>query len=183
MNLNAYLAPGVLALALAACATPSPPLVNALPLPARDTLFEPDRVQPGRLAYAPDRSTFAPVLTERFAYPTQIQANNAYRRLLGDEPVSAQRQTSIWLFGCKPGALDAQTARINRYRGPVVHCATDVLSADGRRLSRETVNFYHYRSVWNMQPVDPPRLPVPWRVRERSPQDPWHWVPGRDRYE
>lgn len=183
MNMSAYLAPGLLALALAACAAPSPQLAEALPPPMHDTLYEPERVQPGRLAYAPDRSTFAPVLTERFAFPTQAQANNAYRRLLGDDPISAPRPTSIWLFGCEPGALDAQSARVSRYPGPVVHCATDFLDAGGRRLRRETANFYHYRSVWNMQPVDPPRTLVPWRGREGSPQDPWRWVPGRDRYE
>lgn len=183
MNITAYLAPGLLALALAACAAPTSPVVEALPLPSRDTLYEPDRVQPGRLEYASDRSTFAPILTERFAYPTQAQANDAYRRLLGDDPIPPLRATSVWLFGCKPGALDAQTARVSRYRGPVVHCATDFLDAGGRRLRREATNFYHYRSVWNMQPVDPPRTLVPWRGRERSPKDAWRWVPGRDRYE
>lgn len=183
MNITAYLVAVLLALPLAACSAPSPPVAPALPPPLRDTLYEPDRVQPGRLEYAPDRTTFAPILTERFAYPTQAQANDAYRRLLGGDAILQSRATSIWLFGCRPGALDPQTARVTRYQGPVVHCATDFLDAGGSRIRRETANFYHYRSVWNMQPVKPPRTLVSWRARERSPQDPWRWVPGRDRFE
>ncbi|MFD2029333.1 hypothetical protein ACFSKM_01450 [Ancylobacter dichloromethanicus] len=135
MNVAAYLAPGLLALALAACAAPTSPVVEALPPPSRDTLYEPDRVQPGRLEYAPDRTTFAPILTERFVYPTQAQANDAYRRLLGDDTIAPSRATSVWLFGCRPGALDAQTARVSRYRGPVVHCATDFSRCRGADAS------------------------------------------------
>lgn len=183
MNRAAPLAPVLLALALAACAAPSSPGVQALPRPMRDTLYEPDRVQPGRFEYAADRNTFAPVLTERFTYPTQAQANDAYRRSLGDDAILPSTPSSLWLFGCKPGALDAQTARITRYPGPVVHCATDLLDTGGRRLRRETANFYYYRAVWNMQAVSPPRTLVSWQRREPSPQDAWRWVPGRDRYE
>ena len=86
-------------------------------------------------------------------------------------------------FGCKPGALDGQTARVSRYHGPVVHCATDFLDVEGRKVRRETANFYYYAAVWDMQAVYPPRTAVPWRNRERSPADFWWWVPGRDRYE
>ncbi|QND62321.1 hypothetical protein [Mesorhizobium huakuii] len=184
MSPSAFL-PFWIALVLAGCAQPvATPVVDATLLPATEPLYRPEWIQPGRLEYAPDRSTFAPVLTERFAYPTQPQANDAYRRLVVLTP-SASRPypASIWLFGCKPGALDAQTARVTRYRGPVVHCATDFLDPSGRRVSRETVNFYYYRSAWNMQPVYPPVTAVPWRTGEHSPKDRWWWVPGRSRYE
>jgi hypothetical protein len=166
------------------CAPPGRPLpVDVASIPATDPLYRPERVNPGRLEYAPDRSTFAPLLTERFAYPTQPEANDAYRRLLANTPPDRPNPSSLWLFGCKPGALDAQTARVTRYRGPVVHCATDFLGATGRRVGRQTVNLYYDRSAWTMQPVAPPRAVVPWLGRESSPKDRWWWVPGRDRYE
>lgn len=57
------------------------PLSTIAP-PIPEPLYSPEQVKPGRLEYAPDRSTFAPVLTERFPYPTQPEANAAYRRLL-----------------------------------------------------------------------------------------------------
>ncbi|KIZ46704.1 MULTISPECIES: hypothetical protein [Nitrobacteraceae] len=171
-----------LLIVLAGCAAPAASVADLGP-PAPEALFSPERVKPGRLEYAPDRSTFAPLLTERFPYPTQPEANAAYRRLIAAAPSDRSYASSIWLFGCKPGALDEQTARVTRYRGPVVHCATDFLDASGRRLRRETANFYYYGAIWNMQPVYPPRVAAPWRNRERSPQDVWWWVPGRPRYE
>jgi hypothetical protein len=171
-----------LLIALAGCAAPLVPVVELGP-PALEPLYSPAQVKPGRLEYAPDRSTFAPVLTERFPYPTQPEANAAYHRLLAAAPADRAYPTSVWLFGCKPGALDEQTARVTRYRGPVVHCATDFLDGSGRRSRRETANFYYYGAVWNMQPVYPPHSAVPWRNRERSPKDFWWWVLGRPRYE
>jgi hypothetical protein len=168
--------------ALAGCAARDEALV--LPPPAGpDALYAPERVIPGRLEYAPDRSTFAPILTERFVYPTQPEANTAYLRLIAAAPPGPTYPSSIWLFGCKPGALDAQTARVTRYRGPVVHCATDFLGRDGRRVRRETANFYYHNRLWSMQPVYPPKSSVAWRNRERSPKDFWWWIPGRPRYE
>jgi hypothetical protein len=171
-----------LALALGACASKPLPVADSGP-PLREPMYVPSQVKPGRLEYAPDRSTFAPVLTERFPYPTQLEANSAYRRLLATAPTGSGYPASLWLFGCKPGALDAHTARVTRYHRPVVHCATDFLGADGRRVRRETANFYYYAGVWNMQAVYPPRSAVAWRDRERSPKDFWWWLPGRDRYE
>lgn len=171
-----------LGLVMASCAAPPFRLPAYAPPQGPDALYEPSRVEPGRLEYAPDRSTFAPVLTERFPYPTQPQANDAYRRYLAAAPVRA-RQGSLWLFGCKPGALDSQTARVSRYRGPVVHCAADVLDASGRRVARETLNFYYADRTWNMAVADPPHTPVPWLGGESSPKDMWWWVPGRERYE
>lgn len=171
-----------LTLALCACAPKPWPVVDVGP-PLHDPMYVPEQVKPGRLEYAPDRSTFAPVVTERFPYPTQPEANAAYRRLLATAPADRTYPASIWLFGCKPGALDEQTARVTRYRAPVVHCATDFLDSAGRRTRRETANFYYYGAVWNMQPVYPPHTAVLWRNRERSPKDFWWWVPGRSRYE
>ena len=169
-------------LVLVGCSFPPPSIVTIAQPPATDALYWPRGVEPGRLEYAPDRSTFAPVLTERFPYPTQPEANDAYGRLLAGAPPDL-RATSVRLFGCKPGALDAQTARVTRYRGPVVHCATDFLDSLGRNLGRQTVNFFYDRAAWSMQPVNPPRSLAPWLNSERSPKDRWWWVPGRDRYE
>ena len=168
--------------AVAGCAAaPSTRPVYAPPS-GLDALDEPTRVEPGRLEYAPDRSTFAPVLTERVPYPTQPQATDAYRRYLAATRARAP-QGSLWLFGCKPGSLDSQTARIARYRGPVVHCATDFLDPVGRRVARETVNFYYADRTWNMAVAGPPLTSVPWHRGESSTKDTWWWVPGRDRYE
>lgn len=181
MTRSVLLLPAVLG--LAACVSTAVPSVALVDVPTREPLYTPDRVVPGRLAYAPDRTTFAPILTERVPYPTQAEANDAYRRLLVSLPAVPRAAASVWLFGCKPGALDGQTARVTRVRGPVVHCATDFLDASGRHADRETVNFGYDGAVWVMQPVDPPRSPVPWQDPEDSPHDPWSWVPGRDRYE
>jgi hypothetical protein len=167
---------------LAGCASSPPPRIDPASLPSKDPLYEPERVMPGRLEYAPDRATFAPVLTEKFSYPTQTEANDAYRRLLAST-LQVGVGDSVWLFGCKPGALDAQTARVAHYRGPFVHCAADFLDASGRRLARVTVNFAYHDAVWNMEPVYSPLSPVPWRSHEASPHDRWWWVPWRDRYE
>src|SRR5262249_5836486 len=101
---------------LAGCAAPAVPDVPAGP----DPILVPNQVRPGQLEYAPDRSTFAPILTEGFAYPTQAEANAAYHRLLAAEPSNRPYPSSIWLFGCKPGALDQETARLTRYPAPVV---------------------------------------------------------------
>jgi hypothetical protein len=59
-------------LALAGCAAPAQPVaITESSIPAADPLYLPDRVIPGRLEYAPDGTIFAPVLTERFPYPTE----------------------------------------------------------------------------------------------------------------
>ena len=175
----------VLAATVAGCAatTPEPPEpVAVTSIAGAEALHTPERVVPGRLEYAPDGSTFAPILTERCPYPTQSDANAAHRRLIGASAAGRPYPPAVRLFGCKPGALDAETARVTRYRGPVVHCATDFLDGDGRAVRREAVNFYYHLSHWTMLPVDPPRASVAWRDREGSPRDLWWWVPGRSRY-
>ena len=86
-------------LVLSACATPQPWPVTDYGPPAREPMYTPAVVKPGRLEYAPDRSTFAPILTERFPYPTQPQANAAYRRLLAGSTTDGGLPASVWLFG------------------------------------------------------------------------------------
>mgnify|MGYP001055043702 CR=1 FL=1 len=173
--------------ALSGCAAREPaPLPVAAPAAdqaAQEPLYTPDRLIPGRLPYAPDRAEFAPVLTERHHYPTLPQANAAYRRLVAAGSADRISPTAITLFGCKPGALDEQTARIRRYRGPIVHCATDFLDAGGLRIARQTANFYYHRDRWTMQPLQPPRTPVAWHNRDASLRDLWWWLPGRSRYQ
>lgn len=171
-----------LMMALSCCAARTPAVIESMPA-LYDPLYKPDEVRPGRLEYAPDRSTFAPILTERFPYPTQSEANSAYRRLLEAARPNPHYPASVWLFGCGPGALDGPTARIRHYGGPIVHCATDFLDAAGNRPRRETVNFSYYARAWHMRPVYPPRTTVPWRSHEHSPKDVWRWLPGRGRYE
>lgn len=172
----------VLAAALGGCVAPPPVILTAEAPPVIDALFEPGRIEAGRLVYAPDRTTFAPVLTARVPYPTQVQANDAYRRFLGHAPPDLLA-TSLRLFACKPGLLDGQTARVVAVSGARVHCATDFLGLDGRPLGRLTVNFAYVDRAWTFAPVNPPRSRAPWIGRERSPRDPWWWWPGRDRYE
>lgn len=176
----------VLAFLLSACSQPPQIVVLENRLPTMDSLYRADPVLPGRLGYAPDRETFAPVLTKPFAYPTQRQAEHAWLRAnvsRVDVVKPENRAPSIRLFGCKPGALDSLTGRITRYRGPVVHCAADFGWAPGQPLRRETVNFYHHGGVWRLLSTDPPRAPVAWLNREKSERDPWRLLPWRERYE
>lgn len=171
-----------LIMALSCCSARTPTALESAPA-LYDPLYRPDAVRPGHLEYAPDRSTFAPILTQRFPYPTQSEANAAYRRLLQAARPNPRYPASLRLFGCGPGALDGQTARIRQYDRPVVHCATDFFDAAGDRLRRETANFSYYAGAWHMRPVYPPRTTVPWRSHEHSPKDFWRWLPGRGRYE
>jgi len=174
------------AMALSGCSTSAPepvPSIATTSAPGRRALQTPARAVAQRRKYAPDGLTCAPILTERFPYPTQADANAAYLRLINAAGPGRSYPSAVRLFGCKPGALDAQIARVTRHRGPVVHCATDLLDGDGRQLRRETVNFYYHGHRWTMQQVHPPRAPVAWHNREHSPRDFWWWVPGRSRYQ
>ena len=184
MTSPARLAALAAGLVVAACA-PSPAVRApvSITLPATEPVYAPDQVRSGQLSYAPDGSTFAPILTERFAFPTQRQANDAYGRLVAERTFPSPLAASVRLFGCKPGAFDPRATRILRYRSPIVHCATDFLDGAGRALGRVTANFRYDGSLWRMDPVYPRREPVPWLDRERSPRDLWGWIPGRDRYE
>jgi hypothetical protein len=158
--------------------------------PARDALYTPDQVRAGRLEYAPDRSSFAPVLTERAAYPTQPQAQNAFLRSqwsavrfpgVTKGPVQSVRFTgpgypaaAVRLFACRPGVLDGQTGRMVRYRGPVVLCATEFLDEGGTRLWRAPINFYFHNQAWRMHDPKPPAAPAPWLNPEPSPARSWN---------
>ena len=191
-----------LCLALAGCAAPvAPETIEKIP-PRNDIHFTPGAPIPGRLEYAPDRDTFAPILTERVAYPTQGEAHNAFARattrpglyvITLEETVSGERVAAggadptapagVRLFACAPGALDDQTGRVERYRGPVVHCATDFIASDGQRLFRATVNYVYAGHAWTMTVTHPPLTRAGWLAREPSPHDAWWWVTGRGRYE
>jgi hypothetical protein len=160
--------------------------------PARDPLFAPRQVIPGRLEYAQQRDAFAPLLTERRVYPTQTQANYAYRRLsgaggriAGDLPVSASSNIAaagpstirIRLFACRSGVLNDATGRIEVSRGNQAHCATDFLYAEERKRFRRTVNFSNGRGAWRMAETAPPMTPAPWINPEPSPNDFFSWAP------
>jgi hypothetical protein len=165
-------------------------LATPIAAPAREPLYMPDQVRAGRLEYAPDRSTFAPVLTERVAYPTQPQAQNAFLRSQWSAvrfssvvkgPVlpatfagPSYPAASVRLFACRLGALDGQTGRIVRYRGPVVLCATEFLDEGGTRLWRAPINFYFYNQAWRMHDPNPPAAPAPWLNPEPSPARSWN---------
>jgi hypothetical protein len=187
------------AVMLAGCAVqpdvPTSLATQIITAPARDALYTPDQVRAGHFAYAPDRSTFAPVLTERVAYPTQPQAQNAFLRSQWPtvrfshsakgpvKPIAfagpSYPATSIRLFACRPGALDGQTGRMVRYRGPVVLCAIDFLDEGGQRLWRAPVNFYFNQHAWRMHEPDPPTAPVPWLTPEPSPARSWNPLGSR----
>jgi len=176
---------------LSGCETP-PPAALVAPPPARDRLYTPAEITPGRLQYAREPDAFAPVLTDRVPYPTQEQANNAFARenmatydptkgpyvIRASDPLPTERRAlSLRLFACKPGALNSVTGRIIEPSGRAVHCATDFLDGQGRRLSRETVNFFYSEGVWRMLETNAPTMPAAWINPERSPSDPFFWFP------
>ena len=176
---------------LSGCETP-PPAALVAPPPARDRLYTPAEITPGRLQYAREPDAFAPVLTDRVAYPTQEQANSAFARdnmassyptkgpyvIRASDPLPTERRaTSLRLFACKPGALNSVTGRIVEGQSQAVHCATDFLDGQGRRLSRETVNFYYSEGAWRMLETNAPTMPAAWINPERSPSDPFSWFP------
>jgi hypothetical protein len=176
---------------LSGCETP-PPAALVAPPPVRDRLYTPAEITPGRLQYAREPDAFAPVLTDRVAYPTQEQANSAFARenmasfyptagpyvIRASDPLPTQRRAaSLRLFACKPGVLNSVTGRIVEPRGKAVHCATDFLDGQGRRLSRETVNFCYAGGAWQMLETNAPTTPAAWINPERSPSDPFSWFP------
>ena len=177
---------------LSGCQTPSPVALVAPPPPARDGLYTPAEIAPGRLQYAREPDAFAPVRTNRVAYPTQEQANNAFARdnmatyflskgpyvIRASDPLPTDRRpASLHLFACKPGVLNSVTGRILEPSGQAVHCATDFFDGQGRRLSRETVNFYYSEGAWRMLETNAPNTTAAWINPERSPSDPFSWFP------
>jgi hypothetical protein len=189
----AVLAP--IAAFLSGCET-SPPIALVAPPLARDRLYTPAEITPGRLQYAREPDAFAPILTDRVAYPTQEQANNAFARenmassyptkgpyvIRASDPSPTERPAaSLRLFACKPGVLNSVMGRIVEPRGHAVHCATDFLDGQGRRLSRETVNFFYSEGAWKMLETNAPTTPAAWINPERSPSDPFSWLPFGNR--
>jgi hypothetical protein len=175
---------------LAGCDAPADQYFSVVRPPARDRLLAPREVIPGRLAYADKPDAFAPVLVNRVAYPTQAQANYAFQGSRassesseGDPlPVSiggdaTRGPVHIRLFACRSGALDDVTGRIKLPRGSVVHCATDFLDAQDRRLFSETVNFFYERGAWRMAETAPLKTQAPWVAPEPSPKDYISWSP------
>jgi len=188
-NHIALIAP--LAALLSACAPPAP-LAYVTSPSAHDGLYTPAAITPGRLEYAREPDSFTPILTHRVAYPTQAQANNAFDRenmaayyptkgpyviRATDSLPSDRRAASVHLFACRPGVLNSVTGRIDPPRGHGVHCATDFLDGQGRRLSRETVNYYYYANAWRMRETDAPQTRAPWINPEPSPADHFSWLP------
>jgi hypothetical protein len=176
---------------LAGCEAPRAQYASMAEAPARDRLLTPRDVIPGRLAYADAPDAFAPVLASRVAYPTQAQANYAFQRswasrepsdgdplaLIVGDPKGCGEPVRVRLFACRSGALDDITGRIVATRGRVVHCATDFLDAQERRLFRETVNFFYERGAWRMAQTAPPQAQAPWIAPESSPRDYFSWSP------
>ena len=175
---------------LSGCETP--PVSSVALLPARDRLYTPAEITPGRFQYAREPEAFAPVLTDRVAYPTQEQANKAFDRedmtssyptkgpyvIRPSDPLpTVRRAASIRLFACKPGVLNSVTGRIVEGQTHAVHCATDFLDRAGRGLSRETVNFYYSAGAWRTLETNAPTMPAAWINPERSPSDPFSWFP------
>jgi hypothetical protein len=186
-----FLAPLIMA-GLTGCEVSQPQYSVAAPPPIRDPLLTPHEVMPGRLEYAWQPDTFAPVLAQRAAYPTQDQANYAFERfsiamrnpfkdslaIRTADPLSSDRRVvRIHLFACRPGALNDTTGRIEAARGHVVHCATDFLDAQDRRISRKIVNFIYERGAWRMAETAPPTAPALWVNPEPSPKDHFSWLP------
>jgi hypothetical protein len=177
---------------LAGCGGPPTQYVFVGAPPARDPLVAPRQVIPGRLEYAEQPDAFAPLLTERRAYPTEAQANFAYQRFLASQGrrmgdpflgsgsgavATDQSAIRVRLFACHPGVLNDTTGRIDRPQGNEVHCATDFLDAQDRRLFRETVNFSYEGGAWRMAETAPPLTPAPWINPESSPNDFFSWAP------
>ena len=110
---------------LSGCETP-PPAALVAPPPARDRLYTPAEITPGRLQYAREPDAFAPVLTDRVAYPTQEQANNAFARenmassypttgpyvIRASDPLPTERRAD------EPSPLRLQAGRPEQRDGP-----------------------------------------------------------------
>ena len=177
---------------LAGCEAPRAQYASIAEAPARDRLLAPREVVPGRLAYADAPDAFAPVRASRVASPTQAQANYAFQRswasseqsdgdplalIVGDPKGSVRGPVRVRVFACGSGSLDDITGRIVTPRGPVVHCATDFLDSQDRRLFRETANFFYERGAWRMAQTAPSQAQAPWIAPESSPKDYFSWSP------
>ncbi|UVK48567.1 hypothetical protein BPNPMPFG_007852 (plasmid) [Mesorhizobium sp. AR07] len=159
----------------------------ASPVAVTDPYWKPGWVSRSRQEYAPDWGRFPPIVTRRTGYPTEAQANNALRRSRwstvpvrsltkeGIKTVSVPAEApdmiaaGVRVFACRPGALNGYSGRVQYYNGPVVACACDLLSDDGRVLARVPLNFYYWRKAWHVQDPRPSYKSVPWTYQEPSP--------------
>jgi len=186
----------LISVGLAGCEWPPAQYARLSSPPARDPLFAPTQVIPGHLEYAEQPDTFAPLLTERRAYPTQTQANYAYQRFLGsggrttlNHPLFVSSTAAatdrsavrIRLFACRAGALNDTTGRIERARSYEIHCAADFLDPQDSYLFRKIVNFSYERGAWRMAGTAPPMAPAPWINPEPAPSDFLSWAPWGQR--
>jgi hypothetical protein len=162
-----------------AATAPQPVHFAGAATPPHDPLYQADRVRGAALADTPDGTSFGPVLTERFTYPSQAQAQFAFERsrravpaIAGsrgmpyDHDMASVDAAFVRIFACQPGALDGPTGRVTRYRGPVVLCSTEFLDGQGQVVQgqvvrRMPINYYHHQGVWRMQDPGPRFAPVP----------------------
>lgn len=156
---------------------PQPMQFLSAATPPRDQLHQVDPARAAALAGTPHGTGFAPVLTERSAYPCQAQAQFAFSRravpatagsrgMPFEHDMAPVDAASVRIFACKPGALDGYTGRVLRYRGPVVLCSTEFLDGQGQVVRRMPINYYHHQGIWRMQDPDPRLAPVLWATRD-----------------
>lgn len=184
---------------LAGCAGRVPDASHSAgPVSVTDSYWKPDRVSRSQQEYAPDLGRFPPVITQRTGYPTEAQANSALRRSHwnsvpvrtlvtkeGIKTISVPAEAldtiaaGVRVFACRPGALNGYTGRVQHYDGPVVACASDLLSGDGRVLARVPLNFYYWQKAWRVQDPRPSYTSVPWAYQEPSPPKSKGWFGNR----
>ena len=148
-----------------------------IPAPQRDVLYAPSEVTSGRLQYAGDGQPFAPVMTRRHPYPTEIQAVFAFERSRWAEVFQRTDGAgiSIRIFACRPGALNGATGRTIASREAEAVCATDVLDGSGQVLSRVPLNFYYEGHVWRVHNPEPSYAPPRWSNGYPSPHRSAGW--------
>lgn len=114
----------------------------------------------GRLKWTWDGSFAPPVRsTVDQEYPSQIQANTAFRALRDGNPEQtidwrsmpgARAAYGVFLFACKRGAYDA-TRHIVQNDSGWVHCMTHFVTSNGKTLYKQPVNFIQQsRESWDI---------------------------------
>jgi len=175
--------PTALACLLSACGVEQNALMelpSVLP-PASDRLYAPNEVTSGKLQYAGDGQPFAPVMTRRHPYPTQVQANFAFERSRWTGAFQLADGAGIFIrtFACRPGALNSATGRTIASREAVAVCATDILDGAGQVLSRVPLNFYYEGHAWRVHDPDPSYAPPRWSNQDPSPRRSAGWFGDR----
>lgn len=136
-------------------------LIAALALLAGASAAQAQYDTSGRLKWTWDGS-FAPTVRSNIDqdYPSQIQANTAYRSLRDGNPTQtidwrylpgASRAHGVYLFACKRGSYDPARHIVQDDSG-WVHCMTHFITANGKTLYKRPVNFIQQnREEWDMQ--------------------------------